>query len=636
SKSVLKHDLPLECPLFNQTWYRFIVSSGIGTVDCARHNMKRPSGVGDLQKGERYLNMDYLFFMSLRHSPLTHLYVSHDIACQWHKNIWERMKVFSSYEGVEFVDGEKLVVFLVPKFHLPAHIEACNILFSFNLTPFVGRTDGEAPERGWADANRLANSTSISGPGARRDALDVHFQSWNRKKIVALGRVLLERLQKNVPLMLETRAAWVDVETSYPSTIIEEWTVMAVQQNNLKDVRRRLADVAAADMDHFRVRGDMHDTEMLSMGSSWKSSSQLLTHDRRELAARVGLHETVDQGIQRVDKETKLRRKIDSWMAVQQLFIPEVILLRERDDTEWKWVAATQPMARLRAQDTRLWLPSAIGRKAQCDTSLQQYEFELRIGQAFGALNEICDFLLIRTQEYKYKDNGLHGVKAKTRRVAEADRVAAAAAGAEDGRCPCPTIRIVWGRGEAAEKEEGEEEGRARSGGRMPYGTRSGQRTRCPCHGSGYCRRLRVQGVMRTWSTMRTDRVAALRVEWAKVRARGMSYREEVDLLEEEMRRVVQFLDWRAKWWRSRLGLRAGMQPDAALPKGHATCVHKQAAYMSGLSQRFQEQWKDVPAFLDVARTSYASIMSDEDPEEEGSDNDDKDKDEGTAGWLWD
>lgn len=27
--------------------------TGIGTVDCARHDMKRPNGVGDLQKGER-------------------------------------------------------------------------------------------------------------------------------------------------------------------------------------------------------------------------------------------------------------------------------------------------------------------------------------------------------------------------------------------------------------------------------------------------------------------------------------------------------------------------------------------------------------------------------------------------------
>jgi hypothetical protein len=32
---------------------RGTASSGIGAVDCARHNMKRPSAVGDLQLGER-------------------------------------------------------------------------------------------------------------------------------------------------------------------------------------------------------------------------------------------------------------------------------------------------------------------------------------------------------------------------------------------------------------------------------------------------------------------------------------------------------------------------------------------------------------------------------------------------------
>lgn len=35
--------------------------------------------------------------------------------------------------------------------------------------------------------------------------------------------------------------------------------------------------------------------------------------------------------------------------------------------------------------------------------------------------------------------------------------------------------------------------------------------------------------------------------------ARSMRYAEEVDLLQEEMRRV-QFLEWRAIWWRSQLG----------------------------------------------------------------------------------
>jgi hypothetical protein len=31
-------------------------ASGLGTAECSRHDMKRPLGVGDLQKGERYGN----------------------------------------------------------------------------------------------------------------------------------------------------------------------------------------------------------------------------------------------------------------------------------------------------------------------------------------------------------------------------------------------------------------------------------------------------------------------------------------------------------------------------------------------------------------------------------------------------
>jgi hypothetical protein len=106
-------------------------SSGIGTVNCGWHNMKRPLGVGDLQKEERqvefagmttspadvwshrYINMDYMFFMSLAHSPLLQPYVLYNIACQWHKNLSDRMKLFNS--EIQFKDGEKFIVFLVPR-----------------------------------------------------------------------------------------------------------------------------------------------------------------------------------------------------------------------------------------------------------------------------------------------------------------------------------------------------------------------------------------------------------------------------------------------------------------------------------------------------------------------------------------
>jgi hypothetical protein len=31
-----------------------LAASGTVGIDCARHNMKRPNGVGDIQEGERY------------------------------------------------------------------------------------------------------------------------------------------------------------------------------------------------------------------------------------------------------------------------------------------------------------------------------------------------------------------------------------------------------------------------------------------------------------------------------------------------------------------------------------------------------------------------------------------------------
>ncbi|KAG2742314.1 hypothetical protein P692DRAFT_20811856 [Suillus brevipes Sb2] len=36
------------------------------------------------------------------------------------------------------------------------------------------------------------------------------------------------------------------------------------------------------------------------------------------------------------------------------------------------------------------------------------------------------------------------------------------------------------------------------------------------------------------------------RIEWCKARARAMRWAEEVELLKEEMRRILQFFEWRA------------------------------------------------------------------------------------------
>ncbi|KAJ7236979.1 hypothetical protein C8J57DRAFT_1087843, partial [Mycena rebaudengoi] len=63
----------------------------------------------------------------------------------------------------------------------------------------------------------------------------------------------------------------------------------------------------------------------------------------------------------------------------------------------------------------------------------------------------------------------------------------------------------------------------------------------------------------------------SVRVEWACAKARKLRWEEEVMLLREEMRRVMQYLEWQAGWWKERENsrpeatreLRAGIKPFA-------------------------------------------------------------------------
>ncbi|KAG2351141.1 hypothetical protein BDR07DRAFT_1225833, partial [Suillus spraguei] len=66
-----------------------------GTIYCARHNFKWLNSVGDLKKGERYINMDYMFFSSMQSaSTLQVINISYNIACQWSKHLWTCMSAF--------------------------------------------------------------------------------------------------------------------------------------------------------------------------------------------------------------------------------------------------------------------------------------------------------------------------------------------------------------------------------------------------------------------------------------------------------------------------------------------------------------------------------------------------------------
>lgn len=130
--------------------------------------------------------MDYLYFSTLLNCTLPNIVTSYDIACQWSLKIQQRLRSYPAVMGAEnFIS--KAVTYLVPKFHLPAHISLCRTRYSYNFASNVGMTDGEGIERQWSSLNEYATSTREMGPGSRRDTLDDAFGDWNWKKVTSMG-----------------------------------------------------------------------------------------------------------------------------------------------------------------------------------------------------------------------------------------------------------------------------------------------------------------------------------------------------------------------------------------------------------------------------------------------------------------
>ncbi|KAJ7797037.1 hypothetical protein B0H14DRAFT_3494231 [Mycena olivaceomarginata] len=543
------------------------------------------------------------------------------------------MQIFP--EDIQFKKDEKNIVFLAPKFHLPAHIEECNIQFSFNLTRFVGRTDGEAPERGWADANRLANSTKISGPSARRDMLDAHFQYSNWKKSTKLGDILLQRVQRYIPLMLETRAAWVHLEVSFSESIIETWTAMAVaweadstqpihtkpnpfastvKHEDLAEVRRQLALIASQDIHHEGVRGDMHNTEMLSIGLQ-------LEREQRALAAhmkQIRVHETTTQEQTRIERETKLWRKIDPWMGVQQLFIPEVVVSSGLGDCGVEARGSNTGAAR-----------------SQGAGVLREYKFKLRKDQAVLVLNEMRGNLLLHTHEFQYRDS-VHGVKAKLRSGARTDalqaRIDTVASEYQAAHSALVKLGVLLKDTEWQQHLQPLKDADIRGRPSAVFGDDERRKG-----GSKKKKKQRLNPEAQTSQTAaQVEEAKKMSWIWVSEGTTGTDedvaeserelftrvHRDGANILGSASNRVGEdtgeghFLQWRADRWTSLVGLRAGKQEKLALREGHAAYVRKQAGYMQDLRDRFEHQWRDVARELEVARELYEAMMPD--PEEEG------------------
>ena len=84
------------------------------------------------------------------------------------------------------------------------------------------------------------------------------------------------------------------------------------------------------------------------------------------------------------------------------------------------------------------------------------------------------------------------------------------------------------------------------------------------------------------------------RLEWSKARARQLRWNEEVLLLREEMRRVLEFLKWRSDNWsqKGNFGVISPLTPCPYQLKGLHAYACRQAGVFLNIHDHFSGIWK--------------------------------------------
>ncbi|KAF6754795.1 hypothetical protein DFP72DRAFT_812516, partial [Ephemerocybe angulata] len=632
---------------------RGLAASGVVAVVCTRHEFKIPNGVGDLQKGERYINVDYVLFSGLRQVTAKDLVISYDIICQWYKNLMLRISLLPS--SIQPFPITSLTL-LIPKFHLPAHVDYCNRTFSYNLTKGVGRSDGEAPERGWSRVNAVAKSTAEMGPGTRRDTLDDHFNDGNWKKTCLLGRSLHVKAGRAAVGRAKHEKLFADFQESIPSKYVQAWTSMVEAWENdpvtvknpyeivvkgvsEQDIRLRLAKEAEAEdaaasvsMDGGELIRSVHPSLFIAQGVQLEDDQ----HRLRLAVSRLSNHPTSKQlstsinglGIL-AERSNGLRRRIMAWFALQKVLMPSADHERLRIHLQ-ETNASGSPSQE--AYDIRLLLPSALPLSAST-AALRKFEADLRKGQAYDALADMRRYLRLRSYLLKQKDLYTRGVTANTR----ANTGIARAQGGVDWAAAkyrrvrkliltlCPPSDDPALLADPLHKDLtdwrsdllplGDGDVRGLSDGL--YGESDGNRTM-----SWIWYAAASNSASGDRENIDTDLQLqdALRIEFLKTRARAMRWREEVELLEEEKRRTKEFFRWKAGWWRSRPTSAIGGEEDKAYREGFSAFAHDQAKVYDDLWNRCDERWKTV--YVPGRRGKVASRASEANVDEKDDGND--------------
>ncbi|KAJ7030837.1 hypothetical protein C8F04DRAFT_1186481 [Mycena alexandri] len=591
----------------NTKFSRGYSTTGVGMGVCAQHEFIQPSGVGDLQKGERYANR--IIFWA-------------PYFCQWWKQLMARLALLPPLVHCFLI--LRMVNFVIPKLHIHAHTVLCNILYSLNLIPGSGQTDGEGIERPWANIGGVASSTRIMGPGARHDAIDDHWSFWNWMKLISLADTLRRRLDKAREQRVVQREAFKAFSAEQEDRVAE-WKKMVEDYEedgtNENPYEMKMKGLSEIEVRHQFQQEDEADARNKVPAKHKVTAKTFIVEclDVEEEQRRVRLQaelkkaQTTSQEIDMGALRTKLIRRLDQLRDLQGTYSPASIVALESREAPVGELPENEP----------LFLPSALSeaeRAAGCSEGLVDIEMLLRNAQCQTSLVWLRNQLHIKARFLNYKK--LHarhqGANTRSRTIvarneskirlhsekyqAAWNAILAITGGDESkmyGGCGDLAQReekrkraverrkrkyqelidhsVEVGPWEEEEEDESEDEGEAR-------------------RGAGESRRE----ISWIWaaaglSGTDTDLEEALRIEWAKSYARKRRWEEEVRLLEEEFRRLPISLEFEVVQWEKRVKAVPVGQIDEAIAQGMIAYGLKQAALFCDVATRAKATEKAPP-----------------------------------------
>ncbi|KAJ6467032.1 hypothetical protein DFH09DRAFT_1112085 [Mycena vulgaris] len=303
--------------------------------------------------------------------------------------------------------------------------------------------------------------------------------------------------------------------------------------------------------------------------------------------AATGDHPTIQQKRIMLERCSKTRRKILSWMEIQTPFMPEVAASRAAVAEQRAEASRLKPVAGDLVQDIPLLCHRHLMWKCHACASCRASSF----GCARGRLTK--PYHNLRGVRDGMRSNAkIEGIENQITRATATYRVAQKALevlGARLGEVAWEMVLKVLHDDDVRQMPEGTF--------RKPGGKGKGKKSK---ESTG-------QPLMLIDPAMNE----ALRIEWARTRALGLRNTEEVDLLEEEMRRTPVYLRWRADWWESQKihtgkTQRPDLLNDERQREDHDAYATRQAQIMRTIAERFEKKWATIPPLVLTARAEVA------------------------------